>query len=177
MLMRRNRNAKAPIFFAMLIPLFGLVFLIVGAVVTGKMAANKKVCTFETTAAVIDLERRESTDDDGDTVINYAPVYSYEYEGKSYTYVSDVASRPPKFEKGQVVKLMLDPYEPETVYIPDDNTGWVLGIVFMAIGGLVALAGFIVVLVMIKQSRSTVPLQYDPSQPLPQQVDSSETYR
>ena len=82
--MRRNRNAKAPIFFAMLIPLFGLVFLIVGAVVTGKMAANKKVCTFETTAAVIDLERRESTDDDGDTVINYAPVYSYEYEGKSY---------------------------------------------------------------------------------------------
>ena len=42
MLMRRNRNAKAPIVFAMLIPLFGLVFLIVGAVVTGKMAANKK---------------------------------------------------------------------------------------------------------------------------------------
>ncbi|MBR1393671.1 MAG: DUF3592 domain-containing protein [Ruminococcus sp.] len=176
--MKRKRNGSVTaIVLAMLIPLFGLVFLIVGAVFTGQMAARKKVCTFETIATVIDLERRESTDDDGDTVINYAPVYSYEYEGKSYTYVSDIASRPPKFEKGQVVKLLLDPYEPKTVYVPEDNSGWVMGIVFMAIGGVTAIAGFIVVLIMIRQSRKTTPLMYDPNQPLPRQVYGDDTDR
>ena len=94
-------------------------------------AKIKKECTYKTTAVVSDI--KESSSSDSDT---YAPVYTYEYDGKEYTVSSNVYSSKLKMHKGDTVEFYVKPSDPKTYYCPKETSGKFFGIILFAVSGL-----------------------------------------
>ena len=94
-------------------------------------AKLKKECTYKTTAVVSDIKKSSSSDDD-----TYAPVYTYEYEGKEYTVSSNVYSSKLKMHEGDTVEFYLKPSDPKTYYCPKETSGKFFCIILLIVSGL-----------------------------------------
>lgn len=96
-------------------------------------------CTQEVQAVVVDFSVREKGRT-GHKHNTYAPVFEYEYEGKSYTYESTVSSRKMQYQRGQTVTVKIDPDNPSHAF--DAKEGKALmtfgalgfGVVFAVLG-------------------------------------------
>lgn len=75
--------------------------------------------------------------------ITYAPVFKYEYDGKKYSAISKIASRPPEFSEGELVTIRVNPNDPEEIYYSPRGGAMVMSILFRIIGGVLAVGGII----------------------------------
>ena len=109
-----------------------IIATMIGGIMFFKYDTNlKKKCTYKTTAIVSRII--ENSDPDGDT---YAPVYSYEYNGKEYTAQSRVYSSRLKVRKGDKVEFYLDPNDPQTYYCPKETSGKSFGVILFIFSGI-----------------------------------------
>lgn len=87
---------------------------------------------------VIDFSEKE--DDDGETL--YAPIYRYTVDGKEYTATSKLASRPPAFNVGDPITILVNPVRYDESDVAGGSGVFTFG--FIVIGLLVAALGLLV---------------------------------
>ncbi len=143
-----NYNPKLTKLFYIIPLIVSIVFFIVGIATLYNRAVLEKRCTDMVRGEIVRNEVRSSTDSDGHTSTGYAPVYAYTYNGRAYEVVSSTSSNPPAFQPGDTTEIWVDHDEPTKIFVPEDNTSKVLGIVFTAVGGFL-LAVSLTVMVML----------------------------
>lgn len=120
--------------------LAGLAAAVVGFVLLAGRISDKKRCTEPVTAVVVDLEKVVSRG--SKKSVTYAPVFEYEYRGATYQYISPISSKPPDYERGETVQLMIDPSYPHVAYVNDKTAMTFIiivfgfGAVFLGFGGV-----------------------------------------
>ena len=134
---------------------FGLIFAIIGGVIVSKKIISKNRCTDEVKGVVIENVLSSSNEDGS----SYAPVFEYEYNGVKHRYKSNVYTSPPSYDVGESVTIMVDPDDPEDIYVIGYYSTWVFGIVFLAVGLGVSVAGLIVLVINISKRRAPVSLE------------------
>ncbi len=144
--------ARERIFLAVFLILFGLGFGAGGTVVLVGQFGSKARCTVEVQSVVSEMKEHVSHDK-GHSSYTYSPVFFYEYNGQKYKRQSSVASDPPEYSEGQQVTLKINPDDPTEIYVPDENTGWVLGFVFAGAGAAIFIGGAAVLIYTIHQGR------------------------
>ena len=123
---------RGPIF----VILFGMVFFGIGGGLTYRQMVIQQN-SIQVLGEVVAYS--PSCDDEGCT---YHSVVSYQTrEGTPITYMSTFSSSPPAHEIGETVTVFYSPEDPEDALIKGE--GIVFRIVFMVVGGVVILAGFI----------------------------------
>lgn len=135
-----------------LFALCGFIAAAVGIVLISARISDKKRCTEPVPAVVIDL-RSKYSGKAGHRHITYAPVFKYEYGGKTYTYVSRVSSRPAAYSRGDTTTLMIDPDDPNVVFVPNDKPERLIIIVCLAFGVIFATFGGIGIVKTISGTR------------------------
>lgn len=121
-----------------LFTLVGLIALVVGIVMLSERSSDKKRCTEPVSAVVVDFEKRSSRRHR----TTYAPVFEYEYAETTYRYVSSMSSKKPAYSRGDKTTLMIDPNDPNVVYMQDNTTErisiacLIFGIIFATFGGI-----------------------------------------
>lgn len=133
---RRNQLMGLGLFL-----LVGILCAVVGIYLLYRHISVKNRCSEPVSAVVTDMKSHSSAG--MHKWITYAPVFEYEYRGKKYTYISDVSSDPPSFRRGDEVELMIDPDDPNIVFVTEDKSErWIIagalafGIIFTAFGGI-----------------------------------------
>lgn len=101
--------------------------MLVGIVIFMIPASQKAKCTEKVTATVTGFHIH-----DGDSGETYAPVFEYTYNGEKYRSSSYVYARPPEFEEGETAEICIDPDEPHDVYVPTDNTMYIVAVMLFA---------------------------------------------
>ena len=123
--------------------LFGLLFFAVGSGMTMRQRTLEKQGV-EAPGSVVALQ--ESCDSDGCT---YAPVVQFTTDsGQSIQFVSSYYSNPPAYEVGENVLVVYPPNNSDNAIIKGD--GQVLHIIFMLVGGIVAMVGLFQFYVVIR---------------------------
>lgn len=136
--------------------IFGMIFVIIGAIAVGKVMGSKLRCTEPVKGRVCDLIMTRSRSRKQGTKISYTPVFEYEYEGVTYKYTSPLSSSPAPFKPNQQVRIMVNPDDPEEIYVPDYRAGWIFGFVFAGVGLIFALIGIIgYIAAVISQKKKT----------------------
>lgn len=125
-----NKRLIGPLVFL----LFGLLFFAIGSGLTMRQRTLEK-SGIEAQGLVIGLQ--ENYDSDGST---YTPVVQFKTSnGKSIEFVSSYSSSPPAYEVGEAVIVVYPLDEPESAIIKGD--GQFLHIIFMLVGGVIAVVG------------------------------------
>lgn len=121
--------------------LVGILCAIVGIYLLSRHTYLKNRCSEPVSAVVIDMKGHSTAG--ARKKVTYAPVFEYEYGGKKYTYTSDVSSDPPSFRRGDEVELMIDPDDPNVVFVTKDKSErWIIaaalafGVIFTLFGGI-----------------------------------------
>ena len=97
-----------------------------------------------TTGVVVDLERRESRDSDGNRSVTYYPVVQYRLpSGGTRQFRSSTGSNPPSYRQGQEVEVLYQPDNPRDARINGFFSLWgmtmilsVMGVAFTGLPGL-----------------------------------------
>ena len=126
-----------------LVILFGVIFIGVGAFVFIKVNDLAKRCTAYAEGTVIEIISEDSTDDDGFTQYTYYPVIQYSVEGRNVSKKNSVGSNPSKYNVNDKVEILYDPNNVEDYIIKGDKTTSFLGIIFIVAGLAVAIIGVI----------------------------------
>ncbi len=128
----------------------GLMLTIAGLIFA--LAGGHNKCTAKTEATVIGYQQDTVSFPDkngGEPVYRSAPVFSYEVDGKTYTYASSHFDDPPRYDMGETVTLKYAPDEPTFVYDPADESENDRTMAVMLVVGIVPLAAGTVMLVML----------------------------
>lgn len=124
-----------------------VIFLVVAKNSTNSLQEKKEKCVSETTATIIEIKKEEMRTSDGYSYTWY-PVYEYIVDGQQMTIKSNIGNGETHFEKGQQVTLYYNPYNPEEIYVPEENAESLM--VFFKIMGIAFLiAGFIPLIVVV----------------------------
>ena len=130
---RTDNNSPAKNIFAIIVC---LVFIAVGLFVVSMGKNDKKQCTEPVYATVSDFVKSTSGSKKKSTT--YYPVYSFEYENRTYEVKSNVSSlKTQKLSVGEKVKIYIDPNNPNHIYLSGDSSASILGYIFVGMGGLV----------------------------------------
>ena len=133
--------------------LFAVIFGSVGILV-GSSQKKKRACCTQTVDAVVTENVRASS---GVRTSNhrhhrtYAPVFEYEFEGRQFRVKSMYSSYPPRFSEGEHTKLMIDPDDPEKIYM-SGGAASIITIVFTALGVLFLLIALLILVLTIKSA-------------------------
>lgn len=138
----QSRNPKYNFICFLLFAIVGAIFAGVGSVMMIVTAASHSKCTTEAPAVVVEMRTSRSTHK-GRVSITYAPVLDYEYHNEKFTYTSNIFTNPPKYKKGQHVTVMLNPDNPNELYILGDSTSYILFGFFIGIGALTCIIGVV----------------------------------
>lgn len=127
-----------------------IVFLIVGVVFvySGLWFKNydegmKDRCTESVQAIVDDYKSSSSRHNDGTYSMSYFPVFRYTFDGIEYTKQSNYGSGEPKYSKGDVVEIKVNPNDATEFFNPSDRSDIVYN-VLMWIG-----LSFILIVVVV----------------------------
>ena len=136
---RRSRSRGAGgIFGAVVGVIIGVVFVVVGSFMATDIEDEQR-----TTGTVVDVDQH--VNDEGNT--QYTPTYAYEVDGQEYTLRSSVStSRQPSI--GSEVEIGYDPTDPNIAQRVDGIEGN-FHLIFMGVGGLVALISFVQLLISL----------------------------
>jgi hypothetical protein len=99
---------------------------------------------------VVSLREVDATENTG---VTYAPVISYDVQGRTYTYESGSSSDPPAYDVGEKVGLLYRPDDPEDVRINSWFDLWFLP-AMLGVGGVVVAIVAIVMMVGAIRRRS-----------------------
>ena len=142
----------------------GLACAAVGGVLLYNRFSDKAACTEKVQGVVIEL-RATKTGKKNHKKTAYAPVYQYDYQGTTYTYVSNVYSSPAPFSEGEQIDIMVDPTDPEHIFVPDDNGSLILGLVFGGIGLIFVIScGGLLIGKAVKKKKSALTVEDEISQ-------------
>lgn len=72
----------------------------------------------------------------------YAPNFEYEFEGVSYTYISDVSTNKKSYAVGESVTLKIDPNDPSDAYDPNESKP-IMIIAILGFGVVMIVAGIL----------------------------------
>jgi len=126
-----NKQMIGPLAFL----LFGLLFFAIGWGLTLRQRSLEKL-GIEAQGVVVDLQ--ENYDSDGNT---YTPVVQFKTaKGQNVEFTSSYSSSPPSYDVGEAVIVVYLPEQPDKAIIKGD--GQLLHIIFMILGGIVAVVGF-----------------------------------
>lgn len=88
-----------------------------------------------TTGSVVDLERRESRDSDGNRSITYYPVVRYRLpNGGDHQFRSSTGSNPPSYRQGEEVEVLYLPDDPYQARINGFFSLWGLPVILSGMG-------------------------------------------
>ena len=76
---------------------------------------------------VMDYRSHISSHDNGSTML-YSPVFSYEVNGKTFTYFSTTSSSDKDYTVGEVIEILVDPDDPENVLVNSFMEKWFLSV-------------------------------------------------
>lgn len=126
-----------------------LVFLIVGVVFvcSGLWFKNydkgmKDRCTESVQAIVDDYKLSSSRHNDGTYSMSYFPVFSYTFDGIEYTKQSNYGSGEPKYSKGDVVEIRVNPNDATEFFDPSDRSDIVYNV-------LIGVGMFIIFIIVV----------------------------
>ncbi len=128
--------------------LVGAIFMSIGIVLVSITAyliySNQK---FEVRAQpvkgkVIDYRSHISSHDNGSTML-YSPVFSYEFNGKTFTYFSTTSSSDKDYTVGEVIEILVDPDDPENVLVNSFMEKWFLSVLLGCMGTAFTVMGYV----------------------------------
>lgn len=133
----------------------GIVFFLFGTFMLSSYG-NKSSCTEQVIAEVVKMVEHRSTGTGRHKMsgTTYAPVFKYEYDGKEYSYISNVAANPPEYSAGERVTIWVNPNNPNKIYYKPGGTSVLLSVVFRIVGGALAVGGMVL---LIKRKVKTKP--------------------
>ena len=120
----------------------GLLFAAVGIYILKSGEDKVKRCTVEAVGTVVEIQEETTTDSDG-TSITYHPVLSYKVEGKTIKSKSPVGTSNKKYNVNENVDILYNPNKPEEFIIKGDKSLNIMGIIFVILGTLCAVAGIV----------------------------------
>lgn len=139
-----NKKASKIVLIAAMI-----VFLIVGVVFvcSGLWFKNydegmKDRCTEYVQAIVDDYKSSSSRNNDGTYSISYFPVFSYTFDGMKYTKQSNYGSGEPKYSKGDVVEIKVNPNDATEFFDPSDRSDIVYNV-------LIGVGMFLILIIVV----------------------------
>lgn len=139
-----NRKASKIILIAVMV-----VFLIVGVVFvcSGFWFKNydkgmKERCTESVQAIVDDYKSSSSRHNDGTYSMSYFPVFSYTFDGMEYTKQSNYGSGEPKYSKGDVVEIRVNPNDATEFFDPSDRSDIVYNV-------LICVGMFLILIIVV----------------------------
>lgn len=121
----------------------GIVFFIIGALIPVAYG-NRLRCTEPVTAMVeknLEVKKVQNGKVRNERDIKYTPVFEYEYDGKKYSVISKISSRPPEFSEFEQVTIWVNPNDPEEIYYKPRGASAIMSIGFRFAGGSLALGG------------------------------------
>ncbi len=132
-----------------------IAFLSVAAAMGLTESQTRRGCTVQTTATVIRLDTKNSSDSEGAA---YAPVLMFAAaDGETYTVCGSVYTNPCKYSRGDRVEIRYNPDKPEKFYIKGSIGLYIFSIIFGSIGGVFLAVCMIFVLVTIFAAKSAKP--------------------
>lgn len=139
-----NRKASKIILISVM-----LVFLIVGVVFvcSGLWFKNydkgmKDRCTESVQAIVDDYKLSSSRHNDGTYSMSYFPVFSYTFDGMEYAKQSNYGSGEPKYSKGDVVEIKVNPTDATEFFDPSDRSDIVYNV-------LIGVGMFLILIIVV----------------------------
>lgn len=118
----------------------GALFFFIGSFLI-KSYGDKDKCTEPVSAVVTENVEHKSSSRKHRRKITYAPVFEYEYNGKAYTYKSNIYSKPAEYSVGEKTTIYVNPNAPEKVYYKPKGSAVVMNVVFKVVGVGVAVGG------------------------------------
>ena len=116
--------------------LFGLIFFAVGSGMTVRQRTLEKQ-GIEASGVVVNLQ--ENYNDDSTT---YTPIVQFTTtDGQKVEFVASYSSSPPAYNIGESVIVVYPPHNPTKAIIKGD--GQILHILFMLLGGIFLMVGFV----------------------------------
>lgn len=150
-LMNRKGKSMIGIIVPLAIMLFASIFLILGIVFIRSDKKASERCTEKTVATIIE-NKTVISHSNGSHMSSrtYAPVFQYEFGGKTYTVESNVSQSPAKFSVGETTEIFVDPKSPKKIFVPEMRTLRLLGIIFTIVGSVAAAAAVFVFIILKK---------------------------
>ena len=125
-----------------LVVLGGLIFVAIGIWIIKFEIDKTKRCTEETIGIVVkNIEKTEV--EDNKIKYMYYPVIKYKANGKTITKTSNAGTGHERYSANEKVNILYNPKNIEEFIIKGDSTINFVGIVFVIVGGIFAIAGFI----------------------------------
>lgn len=144
---RENNPQQSPINVGRLV---GGIFMGVGSILLAVVAwisvSNYKFAqrAIPVTGTVINYNNYESRNDDGRHTTMYTPTYQYDFNGKTYTYISSTSSSSREYEINEKVNVLVDPDQPEEVLIDSFWDRWFVVVLLGFMGTLFTGLGYLV---------------------------------
>ena len=126
--------------FGLFALLIGVLFLSFGVIIMLMESGKRKNCTYGLVATVVDNVVCRDSNRIDNFRRTYAPVFWFEYNGRTYQVRSNVSTNVPRYKLGQQVSLKINPDDPYQVRELDNNLGVIVGASMLGVGvvGLVA---------------------------------------
>lgn len=128
--------------------LLGVLFLVLRGNSQKKFELQKQACTNETTATIIQMDKRRIKRGDAHSYC-WFPTYEYYVDGVRYVKESSVGEDKKLFEEGEQTEINYNPDNPEEVYIPAEKIERVVTIFTILSVGFFA-AGFVAIGILVK---------------------------
>lgn len=139
-------NKKAPkiVLIAVMIVFFivGVVFVCSGLWLKNYDKGMKDRCTESVQAVVADYKSSSSSHNDGTYSMSYFPVFSYTFDGVEYTKQSNYGSGEPKYSKGDVVEIKVNPNDATEFFDPSDRSDIVYNV-------LISVGMFLILIIVV----------------------------
>ena len=120
--------------------LVGIIFVGIGCFLFWKSGEDAKNCTVAAVATVVDYKEEVDTDSDSNGWLYY-PIIEYKVGSETIRVTSSKSSSFKEYNINDKIDILYNPNKKEEYIIKGDNTTKIMSIVFIAIGGLVTLAG------------------------------------
>jgi hypothetical protein len=122
----------------------GLMFL-VGFIVVYSAVKRKQRCTEPAVATIVDIKRKEDTDDKGNKSYSYRPVLEYKVGIDTYKRAARVSSSDRKaYKVGTMVNIKFNPLKPKEFMTAKQKNGYASGILLMVVAAALAIAVIII---------------------------------
>ena len=124
----------------------GLIFLLIGIGISSSVRKKRQLCRSKAIGTVIDNVLKSGSKPRHSSW--HPEIQFTASSGQSVTFTYPFGTSTPKYSKGQEISLMYDSQDPQSVFLPDDNTAKILTIVFSSIGsGMIYIAALVCTLV------------------------------
>lgn len=125
-----------------LLLVIGLVFIVLGFVVSRFTKAKKSRCTQVVSGTVADVRRQRSADNEGR--FNYHPIYEYTVNGQVFRREGSVYSQNrKKYQVGQAAQIMYNPEKPQEFYVAGAKKQVGFGFMLVVVGVVFCISAFV----------------------------------